>query len=240
MRWSAARWLRTLCARSNRTGARVRSGKRNAGRRANENWGDIPIPAEIDAILEKVTGRWRPLFWSRSGADAGIRDPRAPMERRRFAVGASIRPPRADRFNKIGPPKSDAGERTIPLPAPYWRRCASGNWFVRPVSLILCSRPAPERRKPRQYRKSRPDSGIACGRRHGQRQSEIFPDSTPSGIFRLMVHQSEDRRRPGIAAQNRPRAAGAFEASHDGRSLRPSISSVDDSAALAAAEGPFG
>jgi integrase len=98
---------------------RRRGKERQAERRAKGKLKigtDIPTPAEIDAILEKVTGRWRPLFLVaircglRASEIRGLRWSDVDLPSGRVHVRQ-----RADRFSKIGPPKSDAGERTIPI-----------------------------------------------------------------------------------------------------------------------------
>jgi integrase len=78
---------------------------------------DIPTPEEIRAIIEHLTGRWR-LFLTaiftglRVSELRGLRWKDVDLEARELHVRQ-----RADRHNQIGPPKSEAGERTVPLPA---------------------------------------------------------------------------------------------------------------------------
>src|SRR5262249_9226583 len=78
---------------------------------------DIPKPEEIDALLKASTGRWRPLLLVavRCGLRAselrGLRWADVDLSKGELTVSQ-----RADRFNKIGMPKSHAGERTIPIP----------------------------------------------------------------------------------------------------------------------------
>jgi integrase len=79
---------------------------------------DIPTPDEIRAIvgaLDKHT-RWRPLILTaiftglRASELRGLPWSNVDLKRGELHVRQ-----RADRYNKIGPPKSDAGERTVPL-----------------------------------------------------------------------------------------------------------------------------
>lgn len=77
---------------------------------------DIPTPAEIKAILHSLHGRWRPLLMTaiftglRSSELRGLRWRDVGFDRREVHVRQ-----RADRFNTMGAPKSEAGERTVPL-----------------------------------------------------------------------------------------------------------------------------
>jgi integrase len=80
---------------------------------------DIPTPDEIRAIirqLDKDGSRWRPLLLTatftglRASELRGLRWDDVDLKRGEIHVRQ-----RADRYNKIGPPKSDAGERTVPL-----------------------------------------------------------------------------------------------------------------------------
>lgn len=78
---------------------------------------DIPTPAEIRGILEHSTGQWRPFIVTaiftgmRASELRGLRWADVDLEARAIHVRQ-----RADRFRTIGMPKSDAGQRTIPVP----------------------------------------------------------------------------------------------------------------------------
>lgn len=78
---------------------------------------DIPTPAEVRAIVEAASGRWRPLLLTaifaglRSSELRGLRWEDVDLDRRLLHVRQ-----RADEFGAIGRPKSEAGEREIPLP----------------------------------------------------------------------------------------------------------------------------
>jgi integrase len=78
---------------------------------------DIPISDEIKAIIAHLRGRWRPLFLTaiftglRASELRGLRWTDVDLNKHRVHVRQ-----RADRYNQIGPPKSAAGEREVPLP----------------------------------------------------------------------------------------------------------------------------
>jgi integrase len=77
---------------------------------------DIPSPDEIRAIITEVGGRWRPLLLTaiftglRASELRGLRWADVELKRSELHVSQ-----RADRYRVIGRPKSEAGERTIPL-----------------------------------------------------------------------------------------------------------------------------
>lgn len=78
---------------------------------------DIPTTAEIRSIVSALEGRWRPLFLVaifaglRASELRGLRWNDVDLKKGEIHVSQ-----RADRFNEIGAPKSEAGERTIPVP----------------------------------------------------------------------------------------------------------------------------
>jgi integrase len=78
---------------------------------------DIPTPAEIRAIIAKLSGARRPLLLTaiftglRASELRGLRWADIDLKRGELHVRQ-----RADRYGKIGRPKSEAGERTVPLP----------------------------------------------------------------------------------------------------------------------------
>ena len=79
---------------------------------------DIPTPAEAKAIIQAVKGRWRPLVIMaiftglRASELRGLRWIDLDLESRTLHVRQ-----RADRYGTLGPPKSEAGERSLPLPS---------------------------------------------------------------------------------------------------------------------------
>jgi integrase len=101
----------------------LRSGRRgkDANRRRNGKLKvgvDIPTPDEIRAIIAQLdqNARWRPLLLTaiftglRASELRGLRWSDVNLKRGELHVRQ-----RADRYNKIGLPKSDAGERAVPL-----------------------------------------------------------------------------------------------------------------------------
>jgi integrase len=77
---------------------------------------DIPTPDEIRRLLAATTGKWRAMLMVatfaglRASELRGLRWEDVDLKRGELAVRQ-----RADRYNVIGKPKSEAGERTIPL-----------------------------------------------------------------------------------------------------------------------------
>lgn len=78
---------------------------------------DIPAPEEVRAIVGALAGRWRPLLLTaiftglRASELRGLRWSDVDIAKKVLHVRQ-----RADRFKKIGKPKSEAGERSVPLP----------------------------------------------------------------------------------------------------------------------------
>jgi len=78
---------------------------------------DIPSPAEVKAIVGALKGPWRPLLLTailtglRASELRGLRWMDVDLQKGEINVRQ-----RADYFNEIGPPKSEAGERTVPMP----------------------------------------------------------------------------------------------------------------------------
>jgi integrase len=100
--------------------ARRRGKERQAERRQNGKLRigvDIPTPQEIRAIVNAATGRWRPLFLTaiftglRASELRGLRWEDVNLRKAELRVHQ-----RADKYNAMGKPKSEAGERTVPLP----------------------------------------------------------------------------------------------------------------------------
>ena len=98
-----------------RRGKEARAAKRQKGKL--KVGVHIPTPDEVRAIIAQLDGRWRPLFLTaiftglRASELRGLRWADIDLKRGEIHVRQ-----RADRFNVIGPLKSEAGERTVPLP----------------------------------------------------------------------------------------------------------------------------
>jgi integrase len=77
---------------------------------------DIPTREEIKAIVEAAKGRWRPIVLTaiftglRASELRGLRWSDVDLEKRELHVRQ-----RADRYSAVGKPKSESGERTVPL-----------------------------------------------------------------------------------------------------------------------------
>jgi integrase len=102
--------------RANRKRGKERQAERRAKGRLKIGI-DIPTPAEIDAILAVAKGRWRAflLVAIRCGLRAselrGLRWSDIDFKKATLNVHQ-----RADAYGKIGPPKSESGERAVPIP----------------------------------------------------------------------------------------------------------------------------
>jgi integrase len=77
---------------------------------------DIPTPQEIRAIVGALEGDWRPLLLTviftglRASELRGLRWRNVDLAKRELHVRE-----RADEYKELGPPKSESGERTLPL-----------------------------------------------------------------------------------------------------------------------------
>lgn len=78
---------------------------------------DIPTPVEIRSLINSMEGRWRPLLLTaiftglRVSELRGLRWQDIDLRKGELTVRQ-----RADKYKAIGKPKSEAGERTVPLP----------------------------------------------------------------------------------------------------------------------------
>ncbi|WP_037470639.1 tyrosine-type recombinase/integrase [Sinorhizobium fredii] len=100
--------------------SKARSGTKASEKRAKAKLRvgvDIPTNAEIRAILDAATGRYRPLLVTmiftglRSSEARGLRWEDVDLKKGILHVRQ-----RADRYGEIGMPKSEAGQRAVPLP----------------------------------------------------------------------------------------------------------------------------
>ena len=106
-------------ARSLRT-RRLRGKERHADRRQKGRLKvgvDIPTPDEVRAIIAHLKGRWRSMLLTTMFTGLRVSELRglrwSDVDLRRGEIHVRQR---ADRWRVIGRPKSEAGERTIPLP----------------------------------------------------------------------------------------------------------------------------
>ncbi|KAA3500250.1 site-specific integrase [Agrobacterium tumefaciens] len=100
--------------------SKARSGTKASEKRAKAKLRvgvDIPTNAEIKAILDAATGRYRPLLITmiftgiRSSEARGLRWEDVDLQGKIMHIRQ-----RADRYGAVGMPKSEAGQRTVPLP----------------------------------------------------------------------------------------------------------------------------
>ncbi|RVI06471.1 site-specific integrase [Sinorhizobium meliloti] len=100
--------------------SKARSGTKASEKRAKAKLRvgvDIPTNAEIRAILDAAKGRYRPLLVTmiftglRASEARGLRWEDIDLKKALLHVRQ-----RADRYGDVGMPKSEAGQRTVPLP----------------------------------------------------------------------------------------------------------------------------
>lgn len=100
--------------------SKARSGTKASEKRAKAKLRvgvDIPTNDETRKILEAATGRYRPLIITmiftgiRSSEARGLRWEDVDLKRGLLHIRQ-----RADRYGEVGMPKSEAGQRTVPLP----------------------------------------------------------------------------------------------------------------------------
>lgn len=100
--------------------SKARSGTKASEKRAKAKLRvgvDIPTNTEIRTILDAATGRYRPLIVTmiftgiRSSEARGLRWEDVDLKKGVLHVRQ-----RADRYGDVGMPKSEAGQRTVPLP----------------------------------------------------------------------------------------------------------------------------
>lgn len=100
--------------------SKARSGTKASEKRAKAKLRigvDIPTNGEIKAILDTAAGRYRPLLITmvftgiRSSEARGLRWEDVDLKGKLLHIRQ-----RADRYGKVGMPKSEAGQRTVPLP----------------------------------------------------------------------------------------------------------------------------
>ena len=159
---------------------------------------DIPSPDEIRIIIAALAGRWRPLFLTaiftglRASELRGLRWIDVDLKRGELHVRQ-----RADRRGKIGALKSEAGERTVPLPPlvintlrEYRLTCPKGDLGTRIPQWTRT------RREPHQHHPTRLHAHAGYGRCYKcRRQCEVHRLAQSPALLRELVHQSPGRRR---------------------------------------------
>src|SRR5271166_2898961 len=98
---------------------------------------DIPTRQEIKAIVEAAKGRWRPILLTaiftglRASELRGLRWADVDLDKRELHVRQ-----RADRYAAIGKPKSESGERTVPLTPMVLNTLRE--WKLAPKGKLAC------------------------------------------------------------------------------------------------------
>ena len=225
-RRSAASWRRTSCARC------APPPRQGPARRAAANGKlkigvDIPSPDEIARHRRPPrTDRWRPLLLTaiftglRASELRGLRWDDVDLKRGELHVRQ-----RADRYGKIGRPKSEAGERTVPLPPMVVTALREHRLACPPNDRDLVfpnSRGSIEHRNTiveRGFHPAQVAAGVVDRRRRGQ----VSRPAQPAPLLCVLVHQPARRRRARAAAQGGAGAARSRLDPDDGGHLRPPV-----------------
>ena len=186
---------------------------------------DIPTPDEIKRVVHAATGRMRPFLITaiftglRSSELRGLRWVDVDLKNGELHVRQ-----RADRYNEMGKPKSEAGERTIPL-GPFvvntlkeWKlACPKGELgLVFPNTLGNMGS--------RRHREPLPVADHGCGWRcRCQGRGQIYRPSLAAALLCLMAHQPEEGWWSGTAAKDRAGPHGALLDCRDDGHLLASI-----------------
>ena len=100
----------------NKTRGKVRQSERRQKRDLQVGV-DIPTPAEVRAIMEKATSRWRPLLVTAIFTGLRASELRGLTWRDVDLQNSTVHVrQRADKYNAMGMPKSKTGQRSIPIP----------------------------------------------------------------------------------------------------------------------------
>ena len=162
---------------------------------------DIPTREEIKAIVEAAKGRWRPILLTaiftglRASELRGLRWADVDLDKRELHVRQ-----RADRYSAIGKPKSESGERTVPLTPIVvntlreWKlacpKSEAGLVFPSTGGLVEHHKNIVERGLgPDAHCGRRHDRGGRPGRRDGQ-AGQVHGPARAEAFLRLLVHQS--------------------------------------------------
>ena len=208
---------------------RRRGRERRAERRQNGRLKigvDIPTPDEIKAIVAHLDGPRRPLLLTaifaglRASELRGLRWQDIDLKRGELHVRQ-----RADRYGKVGRPKSEAGERTVPLPPMVVSVLREHKLACPPNEHDLAfpnSRGSFDHRVTIVERAFKP-AQVAAGVVDRTRRVRSTGPAQPAPLLRLVVHQPARRWRPRTAAEDGAGAARPRLNPDDGRSLRPPV-----------------
>ena len=185
------------------------------------------LPTRCAPSSPHLDGRWRSLLLTaiftglRASELRGLRWCDVDLKRGELHVRQ-----RADRYRRDGRPKSEAGERAVPLPPMVvntlreWKlACPKGDLdLVFAKCAGATSRPQEHHHQRGLIRpRSRPASSIADGR-------QVHRPARAAALLCELVHQPPRRWRTRIAAQGGAGAARPRLDPDDSRSLRPSVS----------------
>ena len=191
---------------------------------------DIPTPDEIKRVVHTATGRVRPFLITviftglRSSELRGLRWVDVDLKNGELHVRQ-----RADRYNEMGKPKSEAGERTVPL-GPFvvntlkeWKlACPRGELgLVFPNTLGKIWDHADI--VSRYVWPTMVAAGVTVTVKHGEPEAKYTGPSLAATLLCLMADQPQERRRAGAATQDRAGPHGALIDCRDDGHLRPSI-----------------
>jgi integrase len=196
--------------RSSRKGGKARRAERRQRGRIKVGV-DIPSPTEIKAIIAHLQGRWRPLLLTaiftglRASELRGLRWEDVDLTKSKLHVRQ-----RADKYKEIGKPKSEAGEREVPLPPLVvnalreWKlRCPRGK-----EGLVFPTGTGAVEHHANIVHRGWGPAQIAAG--------VVNADGTAKytglhALLCILVHQPQRGRRAGTADQSGARAAWAFD-----------------------------
>jgi integrase len=105
-----------LVAQNVATAIRIKADDRNTSKGPLRAGTDFPTRAELNSVIDGSEGRWRPLVVTAIFTGMRASELRGlPWSNVDLGAGLMHVRQRADAWNNIGPPKSKAGKRDIPL-----------------------------------------------------------------------------------------------------------------------------
>ena len=214
--------VRAVRARRRR-GKEARADKRQKGKL--KVGVDIPSPDEIRAIVAHLEGRWRPLLLTaiftglRASELRGLRWEDVDLTRGELSVRQ-----RADCFNAIGQPKTESGERTVPL-LPMLVSTLRAHRLACPkgaLDLVFPNGAGKVENYSNIVQRGLFPALIAAGVVSG-RPAEIHRLARLPAFLRQLVHQPPRRRRARAAVETGAGPARPRLDHDDGGLLRPSV-----------------